>query len=109
MWMSVLKNNPDFKLYYSDTDSAVVDKQLPDYMVGTGLGQFKLEYTIKKAVEKLGYKITLIKGYEFTKADLFSNFVHTFYEIKRTSSGAEKMIAKLLLNNLYGYFGRKPL
>jgi hypothetical protein len=62
-----------------------------------------------KAVEKLGYQITLIRGYEFTKADLFSDFVNTFYEVKRTSTGAEKMIAKLLLNNLYGYFGRKPM
>jgi len=48
--MSQFKNNPDFKLYYSDTDSMVTNKPLPDYMVGTGLGQLKLEYVIKKAV-----------------------------------------------------------
>src|SRR6267378_329415 len=62
-----------------------------------------------KAVVKLGYQITLIRGYEFTKVDLFSNYVNTFYEIKRTSGGSEKAIAKLLLNNLYGYFGRKQI
>jgi hypothetical protein len=62
-----------------------------------------------KAVSKLGYQIKLISGYEFTKADLFSKYVNTFYEIKRTSSGAEKAVAKLLLNNLYGYFGRKQI
>lgn len=62
-----------------------------------------------KAVVKLGYKITLIRGYEFTKAELFSKYVHKFYEIKRTSTGAEKAKAKLLLNNLYGYFGRKQI
>jgi hypothetical protein len=28
-YMSIFKNNPDFKLYYSDTDSAVIDKALP--------------------------------------------------------------------------------
>lgn len=50
MWMSTLKNNPLFKLYYSDTDCAVVDKPLPSFMVGEALGQLKLEYVIDKAV-----------------------------------------------------------
>ena len=50
MWMSYFKNNPNFKLYYSDTDSAVVDKELPSFMVGPELGQFKLEYVVKRAV-----------------------------------------------------------
>jgi len=48
--MSLFKNNPDFKLYYSDTDSVVINKPLPESMVGNNLGQLKLEYTIKKAV-----------------------------------------------------------
>jgi|ERR1700733_695545 len=60
-----------------------------------------------KAVEKLGYQITMIRGYEFSKTDLFSNYVNTFYEIKKNSSGIERDMAKLQLNNLYGYFGRK--
>ena len=50
MWMSVLKNNPLFKLFYSDTDSVVVDRPLPSFMVGNGLGQFKLEHVIERAV-----------------------------------------------------------
>jgi hypothetical protein len=29
-----------------------------------------------KAVQKLGYKITLIKGYEFNKLDLFSKYIN---------------------------------
>jgi hypothetical protein len=62
-----------------------------------------------KAVSKLGYQIRLISGYEFTKTDLFTNYVNTFYEIKRTRKGSEKAVAKLLLNNLYGYFGRKQI
>jgi hypothetical protein len=48
--MSFFKNNPLFKLYYSDTDSAVIDRPLPDFMVGNGLGQMKLEHTINKAI-----------------------------------------------------------
>lgn len=50
MWMSLIKNNPDFNLFYSDTDSAVIDAPLPGFMVGSALGQFKLEYVTKKAV-----------------------------------------------------------
>ena len=48
--MSNFKNNPNFNLYYSDTDSVVIDKALSDNMVGNKLGQVKLEYTISKAV-----------------------------------------------------------
>jgi len=77
------------------------------YPVGTWKGVYFSEEL--KAVAKLGYKITLIKGYEFTRIDLFSKFINTFFEMKRVSQGAEKAIAKLLLNNLYGYFGRKQI
>ena len=48
--MSYFKNNPLFNLYYSDTDSAVVDRQINPKMIGSALGQVKLEHTIKKAV-----------------------------------------------------------
>ena len=48
--MSLIKNNPNFNLYYSDTDSAVTDAPLPDIMVGDGLGMFKLEHVIQRAV-----------------------------------------------------------
>jgi hypothetical protein len=50
MWMSVVKNKHDCNLYYSDTDSVVIDKPLPSFMVGPGLGQFKLESIVKRAV-----------------------------------------------------------
>jgi len=33
MWMTIIKNNPLFKLYYSDTDSAIIDAPLPSHMV----------------------------------------------------------------------------
>jgi hypothetical protein len=48
--MTYFKNNPLFNLYYSDTDSLVIDKPLPAHMVGSELGQLKLEYLINKAV-----------------------------------------------------------
>jgi hypothetical protein len=70
--MSYFKNNPNINLYYSDTDSAVIDKPLPDYMIGTKLGQVKLEHNINRAVflapkvyglvDKDGNEIIKIKG-----------------------------------------------
>lgn len=37
-----------YTLYYTDTDSLVIDKPLDENLVGTSLGQFKLEHTIKR-------------------------------------------------------------
>ena len=48
--MSAVKNHPDFDLYYTDTDSIVINQPLPEEMVGSALGQFKLEYEIREAV-----------------------------------------------------------
>ena len=77
------------------------------YPVGTWQGTYFSEEL--KAVQSLGYEITLIKGYEFTKTDLFSDYVNHFYNIKKSSTGVERNMAKLQLNNLYGYFGRKQI
>lgn len=60
-----------------------------------------------KAAEKYGYKIKLISGYSFTKVKLFNDYINYFYDIKKTSVGSTKFIAKLHLNTLYGCFGRK--
>lgn len=50
LWMSRYKNNNSFNLYYSDTDSIVVDRPLNEDQVGSALGQFKLEHQISRAV-----------------------------------------------------------
>jgi len=50
MHMFLYKNISGVKVYYSDTDSVVTNVPLPDWMVGTELGQVKLEYVVKKAV-----------------------------------------------------------
>lgn len=56
IFMSEFKNNPKYTLYYTDTDSAFVDKELDLEFIGRGLGLFKLEYVFKEAVF-LGPKI----------------------------------------------------
>nr|YP_009715275.1 hypothetical protein [Russula subnigricans]QGK88081.1 hypothetical protein [Russula subnigricans] len=49
--MSQFKNNPDFKLFYTDTDSIFVNKALADYLVSnTKLGKMKLENVLTKAI-----------------------------------------------------------
>jgi hypothetical protein len=50
VFMSAFKNRSNFKLYYSDTDSFVIDIQLPAELIGKALGQFKLENVIERAV-----------------------------------------------------------
>jgi hypothetical protein len=48
--MSQFKNNKDYNLYYSDTDSIYIDKPLPDSFIGKELGLMKLEYICKDAI-----------------------------------------------------------
>ena len=49
--MSYFKNNPDFTLFYSDTDSAYISGNLPENMISSiELGKMKLEIICNKAV-----------------------------------------------------------
>ena len=59
-----------------------------------------------KAVIPLGYIIKPITGYEFSKVNLFNSYVNHFYQEKKISKGSQRFIAKMHLNQLYGYFGR---
>ena len=69
--MSQFKNNPNYKLYYSDTDSGVFDQPLPKELVGNQLGQMKLEHVITKAVflapKVYGLITTVPQGEEIIK------------------------------------------
>jgi hypothetical protein len=60
-----------------------------------------------KALLDYGYQFKIIRGYEFSKIDLFNDYVDHFYNIKKTSTGSKKFIAKMHLNQLYGIFGRR--
>ena len=57
----------------------------------------------------LGYKVKLFTFYNFTKVEgIFEDYINYFYakksDIKEINS---RFLNKLLLNGLYGYFGRK--
>jgi len=56
---------------------------------------------------KLGYTVKLLTGYEFSRKRIFNKYIEHFYNIKQNSKGAERFIAKMHLNQLYGIFGRK--
>lgn len=56
-----------------------------------------------------GYEIEVIKGYKFKKGNIFKEYVEKLYQIRMTYSKSDPMnlIAKLLMNSLYGKFGMK--
>lgn len=60
-----------------------------------------------QAAKDLGYKIKVIKALEFSKRKIFNEYIQHFYDKKKNSAGAERFIAKMHLNQLYGIFGRK--
>lgn len=84
IFMSRFKNNPEITLYYSDTDSIIIDKELNPSIVGSELGQLKLENRIDKFVclapkfyyiENMeGKKIIKVKGLNMTNNNLISNY-----------------------------------
>lgn len=58
--------------------------------------------------ESLGYKIKIIKGHEFkTKEKIFGSYVSSLYTIRESApkNSVSNIIAKLLMNSLYGRFG----
>lgn len=83
VYMSKFKNNPNFNLYYTDTDSIFIDKELDSELVSKKLGKFKLECKIKEGVF-LGPKIYAyitedgkytckVKGYKDSSSISFTN------------------------------------
>jgi hypothetical protein len=50
MYMADIKIKYKDNLYYSDTDSLILDCELPNHLVGDKLGQFKLEHVVKRGI-----------------------------------------------------------
>jgi hypothetical protein len=81
--MSQFKNLANNKMYYTDTDSAVMEKQIDYSLVGNHLGQMVLEKEYKEFVS-LAPKVyggILTNGKEFTKIKGFKNSI-TFETLK---------------------------
>jgi hypothetical protein len=60
--------------------------------------------------EKYGYKFKILRGFLFEKENIFKDYIEFLYNLKENSSkdSADYIIAKLLMNNLYGRFGMDP-
>jgi hypothetical protein len=89
--MSQFKNNPDFKLFYSDTDSIYIHKPLPDDMVNPKiLGKMKLENILDKAIflapkvyyliSKLGEHIYKVKGLSHDIVLTYNDFENLLFK-----------------------------
>lgn len=50
VYMSTFKNNPGYNLYYTDTDSIFIDKELDPRLVNSNLGNMKLEYKFTDSI-----------------------------------------------------------
>jgi len=93
-------------------DSNVLKPMVPFKYKGKTIfptGEIKGTYFSEelKAISKLeGYSIKLLSGYEFEKICYFNEYIEDFFNQKKIAVGAERFIAKMHLNQLYGYFGR---
>lgn len=73
IYMSQFKNNIDYNLFYTDTDSIFIDRELDSNFVNSELGNMKLEYTFKDSIflapkvycgiTNNGAKIVKVKGF----------------------------------------------
>jgi len=77
------------------------------FPTGTWTGWFFSE-ELKQAQNEFGYQVVVHESYIFQRDNqLFTKFVSEFGGIKEKSTGAAKVIAKLILNSLYGRLGMK--
>jgi hypothetical protein len=114
--MSQFKNNSDFNLYYSDTDSIYIDKALPESLVNSKiLGMMKLEHKINKTIflapkvyylenDKIIYKVKgLSHDIELTIKD-FENLLYKESWIQKWQTKWRKNLAEghiSVLNEVY--------
>jgi hypothetical protein len=77
------------------------------FPVGTVRGVWTTEEL--REAEKRGVKILKInKAYYFKCEEIFKDYVHRLYKLKKTASEPTRTIAKYLLNSLFGKFGQHP-
>ena len=60
-----------------------------------------------RLIDPITKVVKINRALRFTKAYIFNDYVQEMFKLKAISKGAERWMAKLLLNSLYGLFGRK--
>lgn len=51
IYMNQFLQNPNYKVFYTDTDSIVTDKPIDSKYIGTALGQFKYASALRQSAE----------------------------------------------------------
>jgi hypothetical protein len=116
----ILKYNPDaFGFFYCNIRSSIdVKTPILQTRIKTKggirtiapqgfLAGYFFSDEVKNAIKK-GYKVEILRGYLFEKGDLFSGYVNKLYALRQMfpKSDPMNMVAKLLMNSLYGKFGQ---
>lgn len=103
-----LKNNNRFVQTEYITDSDVYDEKgilnadpVELVLTSVDLALFRDHYDIEE--------IEYLDGFKFKgKTGLFKDYIDYWGHIKATTTGAERQLAKLMLNSLYGRFATNP-
>ena len=70
------------------------------------MGMYGLEV---EQVEQQIYEETYVDGWMFRgKVGMFKDYIDKWMYVKTHEKGAKKLLAKLMLNNLYGKFATNP-
>jgi len=83
--------------YLKTSNDEIIDL----YVTNVDWELIKEHYVIKNETFHKGYKFQKMKG-------IFKEFIDYWTKIKTTSTGAIKLLAKLMLNSLYGKFASNP-
>jgi hypothetical protein len=85
-----------FAQYATDSNNEIVNLVLTNF----DLDLFLKHYDV--------YDLKYNDGYKFTVTNtMFYKYVDYYYTIKSNETGAKKTLAKLMLNSLYGKFGKR--
>jgi hypothetical protein len=101
IYMHKFKKMNNIIIYYTDTDSIAINKELDKSLVGKDLGQFKLEYISNKAIflaPKVYYCLTnegkfcKIKGLNLANSDIisFNDFFDLLFKDNKFTINQEK-------------------
>jgi hypothetical protein len=88
MIMMDYKNNPDYDIYYTDTDSIFTNKPIPDYLIGDDIGQMKNETFDKFGVDFIDEACFIgIKKYglSVTDKDGINHSLSTFAGVEKNT------------------------
>lgn len=87
--------------YVYDKKGILIDDPVELVLTSVDLALFLDHYDIDEIEYKDGFKFKGVKG-------VFKDYIDYWGHIKETTTGAERQLAKLMLNSLYGKFATNP-